>query len=118
MRRSQRKIVAWLVLTVMSLNPLLGVLAADAELSPAIADCQAMMGASAPIDAAHHGDVGPTMDCAQQHNACVSYCQFNSLQPIELLRIASNRPHWFVPSRNSENLTSRFLDALERPPRI
>lgn len=118
MRRSQRKIVAWLVLTVVSLSPLLGMFAVDAEQSPAIADCQAVMAAGAPMDTVHHGGTAPTMDCAQQHNACISYCQFTSLQPTDPLRMPGKRLLWFVPSGAPDNLTTRFPDGLERPPRV
>lgn len=118
MHRSQRKIVAWLVLTVMSLNPLLGVLASDARLSPLNGDCQTVIAASASIDAAHQAAAETTMDCAQQHNACISYCQFTSLQPVGPLRMPGKRLLWFVPSGEPDNLTTRFLDGLERPPRV
>jgi hypothetical protein len=118
MRRSQRKIVAWLVITVIGLNPSLGVLAVDDVQPPMTADCQVVMAANVEPGAADHTGAVPMTDCAQQHHACASFCQFTSLQPHDPPHMRASRLLWFALPGEPEALVTRFLDGLERPPRV
>ena len=117
MRRSPRKIIAWLLLIFISLNPALGALAIDVEAAQEMGNCEIVMAAGASLGPADHAGAGTMTDCAQQHHACTAFCQFSSLQPFDPPRMGTSRLLWFELSGEPDNLVSRFLDSLERPPR-
>ena len=112
MGRSQQILIAWIAITVMSLNPLTGVLAIDAEPAVTMADCQIVL----PANDVDGIDDDHMTNCAQNH-ACTSYCQFAPLQPSSLSNTQISRRPWLALSGESENLVTRFLEGIERPPR-
>ena len=115
MRRSQRKIIAWLLLIAVSLNPLVGVHALNAGPVPAIADCQIDLAASAASEPAD--GAGPITDCSR-HHACATSCQFAPLQPSGPQQPRVERRPWPALSGGPENIVTRFLESIERPPRV
>ena len=115
MHRSQRKIVAWLVLTVMSFNPLLVVLALDTASHPAMVSCGIVLAASSDITQSTGAEA--EMGCAQ-HHACMSNCQFAPLQPTSSLQMQVSQLLWLAIPDEAENFNTRFLESIERPPRV
>lgn len=109
MRRSRRKFIAWLTIAVMSLNPFFGAFAADGA---PLTDCQIVPAAIAADYAADHAE-----DCAQ-HYACTSYCQFAPLLPPGPAAAQAGPRPWFAHGADTENIVTRFLDGIERPPRV
>ena len=115
MRRSQRIIATWLLLAVMSLTPLLEVLAADAVSPASMATCQIELDAG--INASQNASAMATMDCAQ-HHACMSYCQFAPLQSTGPQQMRASQFLWLAMPDKAENFNTRFLESIERPPRV
>ena len=113
MRLTTRKILTWLVVSVLSFNPMLGALAIEAD-PGAATDCQIVLPANSAADNVNHDHIE---DCSQLH-ACNSYCQLAPLQPADLSQIhISRRPLSAFPGE-SENLVTRFVEGIERPPRV
>ena len=106
MRRSSRIAIAWLLLVAMSLNPLLGALANGIDSASAAATCLVVD----DTDTAH------MPDCTQ-HHACYSFCQLAPLQPAGPEQIRIVRWPWLVLAMEPEDLDTRFLEGIERPPR-
>lgn len=114
MRRSPRKIVALLVLAVMSLNPILEVLAIDAA-PPSMMDCQIMVAAGS--DAAQGTSTEAALGCVQ-HDACISHCQFAPLQLSSSQQMRVGALLSLAIPDQPDNFVTRFLEVIERPPRV
>lgn len=112
MRRSHSTILAWLLLTVISLNPLPGVIAIDMESASAMTDCQAVLAANAA-----NGDSADHMTACGQHQACNAYCQFAPLQPANLSQPRIDQRPRLMFAGEPENLAAGYLEGIERPPR-
>lgn len=115
MRRSQRKVIAWLLLAAVSINPLAGVLAMAAVPGPPAAGCQVDLAASA--DSGVADDAGLAATCAQ-HHACTTSCQFAPLQPAALPPMHLELRPCPGLSSEPETLVTRFLERIERPPPV
>jgi hypothetical protein len=90
----------------MSLNPVLGALASEMDSASAAVECLVVGG----TDATH------MPDCTQ-HNTCYSFCQLTPLQPAGPEQIRIVRWPWLVHTMEPEDLDTRFLEGIERPPR-
>lgn len=115
MRRSNRKFVAGLLLTVIGFTPLLEVLAIDSALPSSMTACQiALAGES---NATPSADPEATMDCAQ-HHACISYCQFAPLLSGGPHQVGVSSLPWLAIPDQAKDFSTRFLESIERPPRV
>lgn len=99
----------------MGLNPLLEVLAIDAALPTSLATCQIEL--TTDNDAAQKAGLTDAIDCAQ-HHACMSYCQFAPLQPAGPQKMRARPFFWLSILDKADNFNTRFLESIERPPRV
>lgn len=113
MRRSKVKFIAWLLVGILGLNPLLGVFAIDATK----AECQIEQMANITVDSTAHAAEDHMLDCTQ-HHACTSYCQFAPLQPSDLSLMQLSRRPLSTLAGEPDHLVTRFLEGIERPPRV
>jgi hypothetical protein len=117
MRRSPRIAVAWLLLLAMSFNPLLGALAIGPDTALSAPECQIVADKNAADEAGQGDQATHAPDCTQ-HHTCNSVCQLAPLQPTGPAQILIVRRPWLVLAVEPEDLATRFLESIERPPRV
>lgn len=114
MRCAQRKWIARILLVMMSIYLLPATAVEDSRSLP-MDNCQAML--SVAGYSAEPANLEPDQICGQ-HRACVSYCQITPLHQDSLLKVQTGQLLSLVLTDEPHNLITRFLEGIDRPPRV
>ena len=114
MRRLQRKLIARILLVLVSIYLLPAVAIGESTLQ-SMEDCQTVV--SAATNLTENTIVEPGQGCVQ-HQACISYCQITPLQQDNLSKIRAGQLLCLVLPDEPHDIVTRSLEGIERPPRV